>query len=116
MEEDDLFDTGQNPVKQADNRTYLGRWKKGQSGNPFGRPKGKTMKDWAREYLSKMNDGEREAFMDGLSKDVIWKMAEGNWQQDVTSGGERIIPLPIIPLNKDALPTNNSNEQNSKPL
>lgn len=53
-------------------------WKKGQSGNIKGRPKGKTMKEWAKDYLSRMTDEERDEFMQGIPKDKIWAMAEGN--------------------------------------
>jgi hypothetical protein len=60
-------------------------WKKGQSGNILGRPKGKTMKEWAREYMERMTDEERDEFMEGIPKEVIWKMAEGNPKQDVDS-------------------------------
>lgn len=62
--------------KKVDDKPWL--WKKGVSANPKGRPKGKTMKDYVREYLACMNDEERENFMDGLPKELIWKMAEGN--------------------------------------
>ena len=62
-------------------------WKKGQSGNLRGRPKGKTLKSWAREYLSSMTDEERQDFLNGIPKEVIWKMSEGNPRQDV-GGGE----------------------------
>jgi hypothetical protein len=74
-------------------------WKKGVSANPKGRPKGKTMKEYAREFLSKMNEEERQEFMDGLSKEVIWKMAEGNPMNNVDANvrGELHITLdPII--------------------
>jgi len=57
-------------------------WKKGQSGNIMGRPKGKTMKEYAREYLARMTDEERDEWLEGLDKEIIWKMSEGNPKQD----------------------------------
>lgn len=73
-------------------RESNGRWKKGAVPNPFGRPKGKTMKEWAREYLTRLTDEERDAFFDGMPKDLVWRMAEGNPESktDVTSNGEAL--------------------------
>ncbi len=70
----------QNPTQeQSNNKPWL--FKKGQSGNPGGRPKGsKSLKTYAREMLESMNDEERQEFMNGLPKDVIWEMAEGKAQ------------------------------------
>lgn len=65
-----------NQLNNKTDRPWL--WKKGQSGNLKGRPKGKTMKEWAKDYLSRMTDEERDAFMEGIPKEIVWKMSEGN--------------------------------------
>ena len=62
------------------------QFKKGQSGNPKGRPPGKTLKEYTRDFLAKMTDDERQNFLNGLPKEVIWKMAEGNPEQEVKGG------------------------------
>lgn len=92
---------------ESDNQTKNSErpwlWKKGQSGNPAGRPKGKTMKEYVREYLERMTDEERDTFLEGIPKEVIWKMGEGNPKQDtdITSAGEKIMYLPSELINKN---------------
>jgi hypothetical protein len=101
----------ENPDNQVSNRNEDGTFRKGFSGNLKGRPAGKSMKEWIREKLSHMTEEERNEYVKGMNKVDVLKFGEGMPQQDITSGGDKIIPTPLL----DGLYNNNRNTENSKP-
>lgn len=107
MEEENISEN------QSKNSEKPWLWKKGQSGNLKGRPKGKTLKEYAREYLSKMTDEEKDAWLDSLPKEKVWAMAEGNPENktDITSAGKPIIQIASEIAEKNDI--NSSTEGNS---
>ncbi len=83
--------------EQTNNRPWL--YKKGQSGNPNGRPPGTfSMKEYVKKKLAAMTDEEREEFLEGIDKKIIWEMSEGKAKQDLDVKGEitsKIIKLDL---------------------
>lgn len=74
-------------------RPYL--WKKGQSANPAGRPKGKSLKTFAREYLESLPDDEKIEYLASLPTEIVWKMAEGNPDTNAKLQGDENAPINI---------------------
>ena len=76
----------QEQLENSNSPVQLRPWlyKKGQSGNPGGRPKGsKSLKTYFKEKLAAMSDEEREEFLDGIDKKTLWEMSEGKPKQDI---------------------------------
>lgn len=94
---------------------------KGQSGNPNGRPPGKSLKTFAREYLESLPDDEKVEYLKTLPAEIVWKMAEGNPHntEDITSKGEKIVPIyggnsiPRHNSDKEGVPTESENPGSS---
>ena len=84
------------------------KFPKGVSGNPGGRKKGKTMKEYAREFMMLMTDEEKEDFMNSLESDVVWKMAEGQPHQ-TTDIEVEFKPIPLLDVLRN--PSNKENSQ-----
>lgn len=100
--EEELEEQGN--ISQAD-RIKPWQFKKGQSGNPLGRPAGKSLKERAKAMLNAMTPEEEQAFLEGIDKRIIWEMAEGkaDTKTDITSKGERILVMPTELINKNAI-------------
>ena|SRR3990167_4647285 len=73
--------------EKQDSKPWL--FKKGQSGNIKGRPKGSfSLKTYAKIMLEGMTDEQRQEFLNGIDKRTVWEMAEGKAKQDMDINAE----------------------------
>ena len=98
-------------------RDELGRFVKGISGNPAGKPKGISITALVKAELKKAPEGQeltyaqlflkklfKKAIVDGdhATQKLIWNYIDGlpKGELDLTSGGEKVIFMPIEILDK----------------
>ena len=77
-------------------RNEKGQLLPGNTANPLGRPKGKTIKERVKDWLEEHPE-DMEAFVNHFvkeNKELAWQMLEGRPSQDLTSAGEKI-QIPI---------------------
>lgn len=104
-----------NKVKRKTEHLAPYQYKKGQSGNPAGRPEGiLSMKEWAKKKLLNMTEAEREEWAHGLNKVDIWEMAEGKPKQDTELKGNLTISQVLDEL--DGSKTEGQGVENQPPL
>ena len=74
-----------------------GKFAPGNNANPHGRPKQKTMKEYAREWFMQMTDDQKTAYILALEEKrpgFAWVMGEGNPQEDKKVSIS--VPRPIL--------------------
>lgn len=105
MEEEFDGEEEETEIQAKNSRTaHLRPWqfKKGQSGNPGGKPPGTvSLKTFAKNYIQGLTDEEKLEFLEGLNKDKIWEMAEGKPKADVEFKGNLTISEALDEAEKD---------------
>lgn len=81
-------------------RNSDGTFAKGNPGGP-GRPPGKTLKEFAREFYMLKTDEEKREYLAKVEEKrpgFAWQMAEGNpaSSTDITTGGEKLPETVLV--------------------
>lgn len=89
-------------------------WKPGQSGNPNGRPPGKSLKTYVREYFESLPDEEKMNFLNQVSPELAWQMAEGRPPQQINADIKGDIYINLDPDLADKNDLNPSTKDDSE--
>lgn len=84
------------PVKAETNRRPDGTFGPNNTANPAGRPKGQSLKEFWKQRLSLMSEEEKKEFTKQVTKEVIWKMAEGQPRQPLVGEDSEGNPVPLF--------------------
>ena len=101
MEQLELLEKPDNLGLNKPKRNAKGQLLPGNTSNPKGRPKGKTIKERVREYLEK-HPKDMDAFVRHFIKEnreLAWQMIEGRPKE--TGEYEIKLPQPIDDVRKD---------------
>jgi hypothetical protein len=71
-----------NQEKNKPLRNEKGQILPGFSGNPAGRPKGQTLKEYQAQKFRDMSEEEKDEFLKDVAKELRWRMSEGNPKTD----------------------------------
>lgn len=88
------------PIKTEEKRNSDGTFATGTAPGP-GRPPGKTMKEYARDFFYQKTEEEKKAYIEWLETKrpgFPWEMGEGKAKQDLDLKGE--ITSKIITLDE----------------
>ena len=91
------------------------QFKKGQSGNPKGRPPGKSLKERTKAMLNAMTEEEEQEFLAGMDKRTIWEMAEGKAKQETEHSGNLTISQVLDQL-ENGQETSEQNVEDKQPV
>lgn len=86
------------------------QFQKDNPGGP-GRPKGQSLKEFAREFLMNLPPEEKLVYLSCMPEDLVWKMAEGNPKQEVDGEVKAVLNV-IVP--KEVAEAFNINESNTE--
>mgnify|MGYP001618264364 CR=1 FL=1 len=104
-----------NQVENKPKRNEKGQLLPGNTANPYGRPKGQSLKEFWRMRLADMDEKNKLEFSRTITKETTWKMAEGNPKNDLDVKGHLTISDYLDQL-EDGQKITEQTMENQQPL